>query len=397
MATSKFNGFVKTIPGSNTLNYLHEELGKRGVKVVYEKAPGFDEDRPVYTRIMFGTFSRSCTFDFPGVVLARDGDGGYRVVSAPPAPPVTQYQAKHLHNNFHPDSVIRANDGTTVTLYHHAGRWVISTHRGFEVNGYDLGDGTYQGVVDGVLAKYPGFSYAALDTGKSYTFGFKHESVHPFIDAADGKGGSAWFIQSSDIAMFNAGDDSYISYTEDIGLPLQVKVAFPSMKQLFQSANGAYEAYKKTGVVNYGYLIRIKGRAFLVESSLLCNIRKIFYSNKFHRLDVAFDKRKYITTNAFLDPTCHAIFRTLFPQFIPVFLSLEKKVDELVGAIVQVATEGDEFKQSTMVDTVAYELHSQICDKLAPHKTDPSAMKGVAYSYIYDVKFTSMVYKISGG
>ena len=55
----------------------------------------------------------------------------------------------------------------------------------------------------------------------------------------------AWFIQSVDLEKFNASELPYVTYVEDIGLPTQESVKFSNIKQLFNSANNAYEEYRK--------------------------------------------------------------------------------------------------------------------------------------------------------
>jgi hypothetical protein len=422
----KFNGFVKTIPYADTLNYLHSVLGKIGVNVVYEKAADFDQDKPMYTRLMLGTFKRSCPFEFPGVIMGQNledqnGEKKYIAVSVPPSPPVTQYQSKFLINCFGKDtSIIKVNDGTTVTLYYFGSRWVISTHRGFDVNSYNwIAQKTYQDVLDEVLAAYPDFSYDNLDTGKCYTFGFNHSDFHPFrennenleirnLKISEGESKEelttntkpdvrAWFIQSVDLAKFNASDPSYVSYNENIGLPVQESVKFYNIRKLFQIANNAYTEYTKNGSVNYGYLIRIGLKQYLVESTLLQHIRHIFYSNKFNNINDVFDKRKYIIVNAFLDAGKHIVFRKLFPQYTSQFDTMKQKMDDLLNAILKINKDSKEDKKGkpeNIVDVVAMELHEQITKTITLSNLDEAEVINFLYTYIYDTKYTNLVYKL---
>jgi len=427
----KFNDFVKTIPDANTLNHIHSVLGEIGVKVVYEKAANFDQDKPVYTRLMFGTFKRSCSFEFPGVIIGQhlgdqNGEKKYTAVSVPPSPPVTQYQSKFLYAHFGRDtSIIKANDGTTVTLYYFGSKWVISTHRGFDVNSYNwIAPKTYQDVLDEVLAAYPDFSYDNLDTGKCYTIGFNHSDFHPFRENSENleignlkisEGESkeelkednsttntkpdvrAWFIQSVDLAKFNASDPSYVSYNENIGLPVQEIVKFSNLKKLFQSANNAYNEYTKNGSVNYGYLIRIGLNKFLVESTLLKHIRHIFYSNQFNNINEVFDKRKYIIVNAFLDSGKHTVFRKLFPQYTSQFDMMKQKMDDLLNAILRINKDSKDDKKGepeNIVDVVAMELYGKIIKTITLSNLDEAEVTNFLYAYIYDTKYTNLVYKL---
>jgi hypothetical protein len=430
----QFNDFVKTIPDADTLNHLHDVLGKIGVKVVYEKAANFDQDKPVYTRLMFGTFKRSCPFEFPGVIMGqnlddKNNENKYKAVSVPPSPPVTQYQSKFLYKHFGRDmNIIKANDGTTVTLYYFGSKWVISTHRGFEVNSYNwIAQKTYQDVVREVLEEYPDFSYDKLDTCKCYTFGFNHSDFHPFrennenlelenLKISESKfkeefkennpaeptkntkpSVRAWFIQSVDLVKFNASDISYVSYDEKIGLPVQECVKFSNIKHLFQSANNAYTEYTKNGSVNYGYLIRIGLKQFLVESTLLKHIRHIFYSNKFNNINDTFDKRKYIIVNTFLDSSKHTVFRKLFPQYKSQFDIMEQKMDDLVNAIIRInkdLKENKKIEPNNIVDVVAKELYEQITKTITLSNRDEDEVTNLLYTYIYNTQYTNLVYQL---
>lgn len=404
---NRFTEFVKSIPSEDTINYLNTVLGKKGVKVIYEKAENFQKDAPTYDRLMFSTFDRSCPFDFPGTILSSTNGGPpYKVISVPPAPPVTRYKSNYLFKNFSRCSIVKANDGTTVTLYYHNDKWVISTHRGFEVNSYNwFGTRTYQDVVNEVLAQYS-FDYNKLDKNKCYTFGFNHNEFHPFLEGRvteteskeDVKNVSrAWFIQSVDLTKFNNGQRSYVSFEDDIGLPLQESVQFNSVKDMFRGANDAYATYKDTGVVNYGYLIRIGSRQYLIESSLMKSIRHIFYSNKFNKLDTAFDKKKYITVNAFLDAGKHDMFKVLFPQYTKEFKTFEKKVDELVDAITNIIVENRNektYKAESIVDIVAMELYHCINKSITIKIHKKEDVANLLYTFVYSTKYTNLIYKL---
>lgn len=410
----QFNDFVQTIPDTDTINHLHDVLGKAGVKVVYEKSANFDQNNPVYTRLMFGTFKRSSPFEFPGIIMGQKEDekNKFEAISVPPSPPVTQYKSAFLYKHFGRDtSIIKANDGTTVTLYYFGSKWVISTHRGFEVNSYRcIEQKTYQDLVDDVLAAYPDFSYDKLDTNKCYTFGFNHSDFHPFMENRENLKISkelkekhskpdvrAWFIQSVDLVKFNSSDPSYVSYDENIGLPAQESIKFINLKQLFQSANNAYTEYIKNGSINYGYLIRIGIKHFLVESTLLRNIRHIFYSNKFNNINEEFNKRKYIIINSFLDSEKHTVFRKLFPQYASQFDIMEQKMDDIVNAILKInkySVEDKKVEPKDIVSVVAKELYGQITKTITLHNRKEEEVTTLLYEYIYNTKYTNLVYRL---
>jgi hypothetical protein len=393
----KFNQLIDATPKQNTLSYIHNTFGKLGVKVSYEKAKGFTEDAPSYDRFMFGTFVRSSKFWFPGIIIATaDGKSTrpFNVVSVPCAPPVSQYKTATLYAHWPSDvKVTNANDGTTVTLYYFNGKWVISTYRGYQVNDFVwAAKKTYQEVVDEVLSNYP-FKYENLNKKHSYSFGFNHHCFHPF--QSEKKEMVAWFIQSVDLDKFNSGDQNYISYDNDIGLPLQKTQTFSTLRAVFDSAKNAYAEYEKDKVVNYGYLVKVGARQFLIESSLLKHIRHIFYSNRFNNLDPVFDKNKYIMTYSFLDAEKHDVFKTLFPQFNDEFIHLENVMSTLISTIYKMST--SDFKATTTPDVIAQELTQQIA-KLVTLKTKKKKNAiSILYSYIYNTMYTSMLYNLAFG
>lgn len=399
LTLQQFNEFVKTIPSVNTLNYLHDKLGKKGVKVTSEKATDFSIDKPVYNRIFLGTFRRSCRFNFPGTILCKNGkDIPYKIISAPPAPPTNQYKISHLQKNFSDCTILKAHDGTTISLYYYNNKWVMSTHRGFEVNNY-IWQGTqqYQTIVDEALSQYPQFKYSNLNKKKCYTIGFKHSEYHPFAEGREIKDKylQAWFIRSVDLVKLNAGNDSYISYTDNIGIPYQKEVKARDVKDITQIAFNAYQEYVTNGVVNYGYLIRIGTRQHLIESSLLERIRHIFYSNKFNNLDKSFDKRKYIIVHSFLCAGTHDVFKSLFPQYNKDFVMLEKIIDELVDAIIKLFSDTEKKKIETVIDLAAVELYSAITDTLTIKTREKSSITSLLYSYIYNTRYTNLIYKLA--
>jgi hypothetical protein len=418
-SVEQFNVAVKAIPDANTINYLHDVWGKLGVRIIYEKAADFNVKHPVYSRIMCSTFNRSCSFQYPGTILTPTPDG-FKVISVPVAPPVTQYQSKFLYNNTTSDTpIISAQDGTTITMYYFGDTWVFSTHRGFDVGRLKCTDRSYADLIHETLEAYA-FDFDKLDKNKCYTIGFNHEDFHPFHsrggsgvtvphtddndvdmvgnDAANvrqHKHTCAWFIQSVDIVAFNAGK-LVVRYDDDIGLPLQTRVTFNSINDMFQTANGAYDMYKKKGVVNFGYLLRINNRDYLVESSLLRNIRNIFYSNKFNKLESKFDKRKYIIVNSFMDATKHEIFKTLFPRFDSDFKLIEDKVSQLVKSVVNIVrSHPNKFQPSSMMEIVALELYNHITKTVTPESINKKSINSFIYSTILlDTKYTSLIYSI---
>jgi hypothetical protein len=386
----KFNTVVKSTPQYTPVSFLYTKFGKYDINIVYEKGKNFNRDNPVYTRLMLRPKGRTYKFDYPGVIISQKaGTNIYHAISVPPPPPVIHYSPKFIQENYSPDmDIIMAKDGTTVTLYYFDGKWAISTHRGFEVNGYEwVEHKTYQDILDEVLIKYPDFNYDRLDKTKCYSLGFNHSDFHPFVENKqqyttpvdeykNRYTSSAWFIQSVDLNKFNASDTECVSYTDDIGLPIQENISVPSLCKLFRTADDSYNNYINTGVVNYGYLIRIGLKQYLVESTLLKNIRHIFY-NGLNTRDNMFCKRKSIIA-AFLDFKKYDIVKRLFPQYIPEFVSIDKKIRNTVNAIMRIMDPPKGYKTvvlDNVLNTLYTDLLKTVCVRIKP--------RFVSYSIIY--------------
>lgn len=404
-----FIDFIHRIPKQNTISFLHTELGKKGVRVVYEKADNYDENKPKYKRIILGTFIRSCSFEFPGVIISPDPDGIFQVIAVPPPPPITRYQTKHMISEVNRCSVmvdgklvpniIKANDGTTITLYHFRGEWCISTHRGYNVtNSRATPDKTYKQLLDDVLEEYEEFSYDKLNTDYSYTIGFCHSNFHPFqatIDPTRKPSVKAWFIQSSNLIKFSDARP-FVKYDENIGLPLQEKIKTNDINDLFISAKNAYRDFVQTKKVNYGYLLRAGHYQYLIESSLLENIRTLFYSNKFNKLDSIFNKKQYIAVYSFLSADKYETFLNLFPDYTSEFKKLEKVVDDVVNTMVKIASIHN-FVPENSRNVVINEFYVKVNETITLSKMKPDDAKGVIYTIIYDAKNTNMIYQLYYG
>jgi hypothetical protein len=255
-----FNDIIENTPNVNILNYFITEFNKFGVRVKYEKGENYTEKRPTYKRFMFETFNRSYSSFFPAIIVTESNNyknikkcnkKTYKPISVSCAPPMARYKKSILYNHYPGEvEVIPAKDGTTITLYWYNGKWTISTHKGYEVNSYKWGaEGkTYKDVIDEVLKKYD-FKYDKLDKNKSYSIGFKHSDFHPFNEGNESKMSKAWFIQSVDLKKFNNGQDDYINYKENIGIPIQETIKFSSLKELFKNADDAYSKFKETGEI----------------------------------------------------------------------------------------------------------------------------------------------------
>lgn len=391
----QFSSFIKTmnnIKNEDMLNYMIGNFGPKNVRVVYEfktVSINKDDDGHIenatedkkekqlqttsdqkkenmvkkFCRFILYSFTRnlsSANFAFPGSIV-RDG----KVLSVPLRPPYSQFSFKHLANKFDKCKITPVQDGTTITLYYYDDRWVISTYRGYEVNSFKwASDITYQQVITAIEDDYVLFSLTELDTKKCYTIGFNHRYYHPFSPPNnENRTVSAWFIRSVNMEDFNKGIWT-VDTCEDIGLPLQEKLTWDEVKintkdmsdyivKLMKTKKGntavakayalddkcqnAHDIFVSSGDVCFGYIVYIGGEQYLMESSLLKNIRKIFYTGKFNQILLPREERyDYITTYAFLDSQIHGTFKELFPERLKMFSSLEKITSDAIANVMKV-------------------------------------------------------------
>jgi hypothetical protein len=400
-----FTAFVHGIPTTDTIKYLNEYMKKKGVKVIYEKASDYTDDNQTYDRIIFSAYKRRCDYNFCGSIIRFDKElQHYMIISTPPLPPKIRYKNNKLMKVIAKEGarVIPAQDGTTLTLYWHKDRWVLSTYRGYDVNKYYwCNDITYEDALLQVLSAYPSFSYDKLNKSKCYTIGFRHSSFHPFIESsAVDSIGRAWFIRSIDMHHFNESKLS-IDYNEDIGLPLQECVDMSTMRSpshLISLATRALGSYRKDKQINYGYIVQHNNASYLIESSLMKNIRNIFYSDRFKNIDKTINRQKYAAVYAYLDKHTHSIFLELFPQYATLFAELTDVVSNLIESIVKViafrktASDGETFKAQNMVEKVALQYLDFILQTISIDKLGVETSIDILYNYILESRNTKMLY-----
>lgn len=204
-----------------------------------------------------------------------------------------QHRRRNVNlTNYH---VFSINDGTVVTLYWFADRWVISTAHAHDVGAYKWGaDKNYDEVFAEVMGHYPEFSLDKLDKTKSYTIGFRHPTMHPLPGDLPV---AAWLIHSATASQLGVT----MCYRDNIGLPRQVPLAKGALSglNLQKKCDAALREYlgsRRTAgadarpgtdtrptpvTILYGYVLRSKNPAhpdLLFESSLLRFLRENVYN-----------------------------------------------------------------------------------------------------------------------
>ncbi len=339
---------------SEDISRLFKDFKKYGIKVSFPSADG---------KCRRFIFSSTKSFRFGGKIdeFVSECNGLVLLFTAGQTSPWsllvkpiltfrTGINEKYINQNLHKFSITRVNEGTTINLYHFDGSWRMSTSRGYDVT--DLvwnRKKTYKEVFREVLAKRKidlDDFFAALDTESSYVFGFKHPDFHPFWEGKTEGIYDFWFIQ-----RFHSTKGLCSPLTSDgksMDFPLQSERTLAeeptNVKQLFKKLGNSLKDYVENKNVLYGYILQTvdenippENRNILLESSLLKNIRKLFYHSNFQKesREAKFNREKYVITVAFLSGDQHETFQNLFPQYAGEFEEYtqiyEKLLKELVG------------------------------------------------------------------
>jgi len=234
---------------------------------------------------------------------------------------------KHLANDLY--NLYLVEDGTVINLYYWPplNSWRISTTRCYDVTDSKWCDLTYNEILCDLLSSVYNTTdvdfYNMLDKDTSYTFGFKHDSMHPFNENKTDNINKIWFIQS-----FHKDKVSY-EFENKFNIPTQKEFEFPAgvvknTKFLFNKLDHSYDYYVSTGNVLYGYILRSKNPSetgshsnILLESSLLKRIRKLYYHSGFndHAKEKNYNREIYTIIHSYLNINNRSTFIKLFPQY----------------------------------------------------------------------------------
>jgi hypothetical protein len=248
---------------------------------------------------------------------------------------------KHLNNDLY--DIISIDDGTVINLYHWNSKWYISTARSYDLTHKKWGTLTYKEVVKSILGDNEEKFYDILDKSRCYTFGVKHENIHPFREDNNAPINKIWFIQSvsletKEISIKFENDLNILESKYSSFQTKNVKDLFPLLKK---SLNDFMYKTKNTEV-NYGFILRSKDHKktgensnILLESSLLQNIRNLYYHSNFNKIsqEMNYDRDTYTLIYSYLDINRHSLFKILFPQYLSSFKTLETITNDLIIAI----------------------------------------------------------------
>jgi hypothetical protein len=271
---------------------------------------------------------------------------------------------KHLSNDLY--DILYIEDGTVINFYYWLDSWRISTARSYDITNEKWGSITYKKVVSDILSENLDQFYQLMDKNKCYTFGIKHDSLHPFREGNKTLFNKIWFIQS---VLLNTDTDD----TDDTGKNVGYKISYKNnmnnmniknsvllnnnptnIKNLFPELKNSLNEFFMQKIVNYGFILRSKNSNItgeysniLLESSLLQTIRKLYYNSHFNSVskEFGYNRVKYIITNAYLNVNNQNLFTMLFPQYIIEFNKLYDITTDLVTSIMCIMTNNTSNKK----------------------------------------------------
>jgi hypothetical protein len=248
---------------------------------------------------------------------------------------------KHLNNGLY--DIISIDDGTVINLYHWNNKWCISTARSYDLTHKKWGTLTYKEVVKSILGDNEEKFYDTLDKSRCYTFGVKHKNIHPFKEDNKISINKIWFIQSVSLET----KEISIKFENDLNILESKYASFQTrnVKDLFPLLEKSLHdfMYKTQNTeINYGFILRSKDNKktgensnILLESSLLQNIRNLYYHSNFNKIsqEMGYARDTYTLIYSYLDINRHSVFKILFPQYLPSFKTLNTITNDLIIAI----------------------------------------------------------------
>jgi hypothetical protein len=250
----------------------------------------------------------------------------------------------YINNDLY--DIYHINDGTIINLYwwEPTNSWVISTTRGYDLTDEKWSDLTYLEILKDILCKnnhtIDDF-YKLLDKKQSYTFGFKHPSMHPFYEGTGEPIYLMWFVQSVHLDTFKINTN----FDNEINIKLQERLEskVDDIKVIFKIISNSYNDYKYNKFINYGYIFKSKDvskttefSSLLFESSLMKKIRTLYYNSSLNNAikENGYDRETYIVIYSYLNVTIHYLFKEMFPQHTKKYARLENIAFNIVKDII---------------------------------------------------------------
>lgn len=267
-------------------NEARASLYKMGIKTTFNDNFVLFSMVHVYKKTLDNILQSECN----GLILSR---ADWRAVVVPPKSLQfnlnTNLTNEFLQKNYY--VVYPAYNGTCFNLYveqtaNEPGKWQMSTANGINMADVVLNDGKTlaQYVNEAAGGHWAGF-INKLDPTQCYSFGFSHPNYHPMTDKP-----ALWFIQSVGISPTMAG---YLQVSREpfaelnlVQCGMQAPIeAILNIEQLYELSAKSEDAYYRTGVKNYGYILRSTvpetglNSDLYIESRLMKKIRQCWYDS----------------------------------------------------------------------------------------------------------------------
>jgi hypothetical protein len=221
-------------------------------------------------------------------------------------------------------SVYYAIDGTVVTLYNYRGTWMLASANGMDVRNHIKFSGvTFWEALMSVFGDNK-LSLDTLDTAISYTLGFRHADFHPLNDR---RSPTLWLISASCLSTLR-------DLNLQLGITKQPMVKEPNIKYINKMNNNALKTYLANGSAHYGFILRNATGNYVIESTLMKNIRLLMYHQS-KVMNKEYSKYLYLSMKAYLKPSTNKLFTDLFPQFMPYYTQITDFFNKLVVAIIR--------------------------------------------------------------
>jgi hypothetical protein len=283
--------------------------------------------------------------------------------------------------------IYKINEGTIINIYWWNNAWVISTSKGYDLTDKTpmSGSKTYKEMLAEILKRNydekeliidralyeksymikdpldtnetilkdlhfveptpEDLFYNLLDNENSYTFGFKHPSMHPFRECKSDDIYNMWFVQSVNLKTCVVNNE--FKNNLNIGRQTRLTHKVKNIKELYTKLNRAYDDFDFDYInkINYGYIFKSRNfthtreySVILLESSLMKNLRMFCYNKNIIKnvQESNYDQYLYMIVHSYLKNTNHKKFKRMFPQYLETYKKLKKITQEIINDVKEI-------------------------------------------------------------
>lgn len=301
----------------------HEYFKKRGINVIYEKNVKGGGRIMLYNNRALSMNPSKLNMECNGIIL----DSATNEVIMYPPPPIIY--SKDI--NIPADATYSAIcDGTSVVLYHYRGSWNLATNKAYDVMnlkppGISLTFGQmFAEIVNSETLE-------ALDQELAYNLIMKHHVMHPFLKCPDY------------VVLVGAFDKQGNRCAVECGT-FMPQEEYPVDDALYGRLMPAYTNYLKNNeVIDFGFIVNMRGYRVLLESELMRKIRVALYDSRLveYVREYKFDRNKFAAMYAAIrgdDGSFGNLFKgTELEEYYKLAL---KKYNQIKTAVISHAASG---------------------------------------------------------